>query len=351
MNRCFSQIVLVGLLAVSRTVTGTALDDIKLQVSHDLCAGAEANDRNFIVYATNLNSSQTIDANFKYDSSPSRQHFILFDANLNPVTDRFPKFHVRRIGPHESVSIGCTQTYRAAPTPPGPLLVPIVIAAQSAAYASGAGEALPEDARSFAAFLLQGGINECGAGAKPPGLFYLVNLHPFARLSVSIDLLGDHGARAGVLTSGLSPFSATRVACSNGFSRPGPIISANLELSADIAAHVSAAPQSNANDPSLAPLSLGAISRTQYVCAGSVPPDWIKTNDAWNPTVCGNPTTINYNVWTIQQLSNEPLGAVIHACKGSVPSGWSSVGTGWNPTVCGHPATKQANVMAIRRLN
>jgi hypothetical protein len=355
MNRHFSQVVLIGVLAASRTVigtaTGTALDDIKLQVSHDFCAGAEANDRNFIVYATNQNSRQTIDANFKYDSSPSQQHFILFDANLNPVTDRFPKFHARSIGPHESVSIGCTQTYRAAPAPPGPLIVPIVIVAQSAAYASGAGEALPEDAGSFAAFLLQGGISDCGAGAKPPGLFYLVNLHPFARLSASIDLLGDHGARAGVLTPSLAPLGATRVACSNGFSRPGPITSANLELSAGMEAHLPAAPQSDEKDPPLAPLPLGAISRTQYVCAGSVPPDWIKTNDGWNPTVCGNPATINYNVWTIQQLSDEPLGTVIHACKGSVPLGWVIVGTGWNPTVCGHPATNQPNVMAIRRLN
>jgi isopentenyldiphosphate isomerase len=98
-------------------------------------------------------------------------------------------------------------------------------------------------------------------------------------------------------------------------------------------------------------LSLGAILQTQIVCAGSTPPGWIKINDAWNPTVCGNPAAITYNVWTIQQFIDQPPGAVIHACKGSVPSGWAVVGTGWNPTVCGHPAASLPNVMAIKRLN
>jgi hypothetical protein len=64
-----------------------------------------------------------------------------------------------------------------------------------------------------------------------------------------------------------------------------------------------------------------------------------------------DPATLAYNVWTLQQLSDEPVGAVIQACKVTVPSGWTVVGTAWNPTVCGHPATNQSNVMAIKRLN
>jgi hypothetical protein len=365
MNHQHRLFVLAVLLAASPAVTdAAALDDIKLEVSHELCEGAGANDKSLVVYATNLNSTQSIDANFKYDSNPGQQHFILFDADLNPITDRFPKSHVRRLAPRESARIGCTYTFRAAPQPPGPLRVPIVITTQSAAYVdANAAETPAADARSFAAFILQGGINECAAGAKPPGLFYLVNLHPYAGLSVSMNLLDEHGTRVGALTPNLLPLSATRVACSNGRSRPGPISSATLKAPAGVAGTLPATPP-DANTPlpehrapqaieapTLAPLSLGAILRTQNVCAGSVPSGWIKINDAWNPTVCGSPATLSYNVWTLQQLSDQPVGGVIHACKGTVPPGWSLVGTAWNPTVCGHPATNQSNVMVIKRLD
>ena len=96
----------VLMLASPQIVLAAAPDDIKLEVSRDLCEDAGPNGKNFIVYATNSNANQTIDANFKYDSNPTRQHFVLFDANLNPMTDRFPKFHVRRLKPRESARIG-----------------------------------------------------------------------------------------------------------------------------------------------------------------------------------------------------------------------------------------------------
>jgi hypothetical protein len=368
-NRYGTPVVLAMTLAGPHFAVAAAIDDVKVEISHDRCEGADPNDKNFVVYATNLNSSQTIDANFKYDTNPPQRHFILFDADLNPITDRFPKFHVRRLSPHETAAIGCTYTYRAAPAPPGPVNVPLVITQQSASYIdANAAEAAPEDARSFVAFLLQGGLKECAAGAKPPGLFYLVNLHPYARLSASMNLLDDHGTRVGVLTPTLLPMSAARVACSNGTSKPGPITNATLEEPPRVAATLPAVSPPEAKPPlpehreaqeprepqastSLPPLSLGTILTTQNVCAGSVPTGWIKINDAWNPTVCGNPATITYNVWIIQQLSDQPPGAVLHACKGTVPSGWAIVGTAWNPTVCGHPTSNQSNVMAIKRLN
>lgn len=363
-------LTMLALMLIGSRVAAAALEDIKVDISRDVCEGTAPKDGNFIVYATNLNSTQTIDANFKYDSSPAQQHFILFDADLNPITDRFPKFHMRRLSPRQSAKIGCSHAYRSAPQPPGPLSVPIVIALQSAAYVdANAAAAPPEEARSFAAFLLQGGIKECAAGAKPPGLFYLVNLHPYARLSIAMNLLDDHGTRVGVLNPDLPPLSVARVGCSNGSSKPGPISGATLEVPPNLAASLPAAPpevtapppperresppaqspQPEASTP--APLSLGAILRTQNVCAGSAPSGWIKINDAWNPTVCGNPATITYNVWTLQQLSDQPVGAFIHACRGTVPSGWAVVGTAWNPTVCGHPATNQPNVMVIKRLD
>jgi hypothetical protein len=356
------------LLAFSHT-NAAAIDDIKVDISRDTCEGFATNDRSFVVYATNLNPNQSIDANFKYDSSPAQQHFILFDAKLNPITDRFPKFHARRLAPREAAPIGCTSTYRASPQPPGPLSVALVITKQTASYVEpNAPEAAREDARNFAAFYLQDGINECAQGAKPPGLFYVMNLHPYARLSVSMNLLDDRGNRVGVQTPTLAPLSAVRAGCSNGFSKPGPVTDATLEVTAGAATSLPpAVPPPVANPPlpdqpresipneppasALAPLPLETMLQIQNVCAGSLPPGWIKINDAWNPTVCGNPSRIAYNVWSIQRFTDQPMGAVIHACRGAVPSGWAIVGTLWNPTVCGHPGTNQPNVMAIKRLN
>jgi hypothetical protein len=362
-------ITLAILPALSHTAGAAAIDDIKVDISRDTCEGFAANDRGFVVYVTNLNPNQSIDANFKYDSSPAQQHFILFDAKLNPITDRFPKFHARRLAPREAAPIGCTATYRASLRPPGPLSVALVITKQTASYVEpNAPEAAPEDARNFAAFYLQDGINECAQGAKPPGLFYVMNLHPYARLSVSMNLLDDRGTHVGVQTPTLSPLSAVRAGCSNGFSKPGPVTDATLEVIAGTATSLPlAAPPPVANAPlpdqprdsipseppasALAPLPLETMLQIQNVCAGSLPPGWIKINDAWNPTVCGNPSRIAYNTWSIQRFTDQPMGAIIHACRGAVPTGWAMVGTLWNPTVCGHPGTNQPNVMAIKRLN
>jgi hypothetical protein len=331
-----------------------------IDISDDTCEDSGGNAQNQVVYATNLNSNQTVDAKFKYDSVPAQQHFILFDASLNPVTDRFPKSQTRRLAPGETAAIGCTVTYRASPRAPGPMAVPIAIAKQSASYVDPSTPAPdPADARSFAAFYLQGGANECGAGAKPPGLLYLVSLHPYARLSASINLLDDRGKRVGAQTIYLPPLSASRVACSNGVAEPGPITNATLEISAGAQTLTKAVsppvrdpapPEANATQ-TLPPPSVGLIFSAQDVCAGSSPAGWIKINDAWNPTVCGKPATITYNVWTLRPLGDPPIGAVIHACRASVPTGWVIIGTTWNPTVCGHPATNQSNIMAIKRLN
>jgi hypothetical protein len=93
MSRYPTLLVLAMLAAASRSATAAPLDDIKVEVSQDLCEGAGAHDKSFIVYATNLNANQTIDANFKYDSNPAQQHFILFDARIRE--DRM-YFHLSR---------------------------------------------------------------------------------------------------------------------------------------------------------------------------------------------------------------------------------------------------------------
>jgi hypothetical protein len=99
------------------------------------------------------------------------------------------------------------------------------------------------------------------------------------------------------------------------------------------------------------PLRLSETANTETVCAGQLPSGWIKVDDAWNPTTCGNPTSKTYNVWMIAQYSEKPIGFVMVACNGAAPAGWVIVGTTWNPTTCGHPTANQKNMMTIKRLN
>jgi hypothetical protein len=94
-----------------------------------------------------------------------------------------------------------------------------------------------------------------------------------------------------------------------------------------------------------------AFAETQTVCAGSVPSGWIKTDDRWDPTKCGNPTNITYNVWTIEKYVDKPKGAVIVACSDSPPWGWSIIAQNWEPSKCGKPQAISNNVMTIKRLN
>lgn len=96
---------------------------------------------------------------------------------------------------------------------------------------------------------------------------------------------------------------------------------------------------------------LAQIAPTETVCARQVPSGWIKVDDAWNPTSCGNPTHTTYNVWIIEQYSDLAVGSVMSACTGPAPPGWVVVDNHWNPTACGHPTSNQANMMTIKRLN
>jgi hypothetical protein len=360
--------LLGALCAWCHMAHGSALDEVRIQIGPEQCPGFAAEDRSLIVHAENTNTSRIIAVTFKYDSVPARQHFILFDAGFNPNADRFPKSMARRLAPLETAAIGCSATQRAAPGIHESQNVALQITKESAVYIDG-GEPEPHspDARSYLAFYLQNDGSGCAAtGSKPPGLFYAVNLHPFARLSGSIDLLDERGNKMDVVALDLAPLASAKAGCSNGPRRPGGIENLALVISAGATpARAVLAPGSEkiespvSRDESLpsplaatsqAPLPLMNAQPTQSVCAGSVPPGWIKVNDSWSPTVCGKPSSIIYNVWSVQALGAEPVGAVIYACSSSPPAGWVLVSQMWNPTVCGHPSAQLPNVMAIKRL-
>jgi hypothetical protein len=355
---------------VCRAANGAALDDIQLSIGPERCQGFGPADAGLIVSATNTNPSRVIDAAFRYDTVPSKQHFILFDARLVPDTDRFPKSVGRRLAPLESAPIGCSLTQRSAGSIRDSQAVAVTFSKEVAHYAT-TDEPVQRapDPRSALAFYLQGGDGKCPAGSSPPGLLYAVNLHPYAHLSATLDLQDDRGTKTGSLTVDLPPCSSTRIGCSNGATRPKPgsIVDAVLDiLPATIVAAPTARPTTVAPSKLESPspptpavvrsesgrptsLPLNTIVHTQNVCAGSSPDGWIKTNDAWSTTVCGQPASITFNVWTLQQISDQPIGTIVHACMGTTPPGWMVLERIWNPTVCGHPSGPQTNVMVIQR--
>ncbi len=103
----------------------------------------------------------------------------------------------------------------------------------------------------------------------------------------------------------------------------------------------------------MGPLPLEEIRESMDICCGSaVPGGWIKTNDHWNPTICGNPGRIVYNVCTISRYDNKPIGARMTVCASApTPPGWVIVDKFWNPTKCGHPRYISNNMKVIKRVS
>ena len=122
------------------------------------------------------------------------------------------------------MAVGCSYNYRQSATPKTFTSVPIVITVTGAAYVNpGAPNPLAEDARAYTAFVLQTGYSACPQGPKPTGFFYILNLHPYARLAAAITL--NNQVNTG---RDLPPLSILRVACSNGLDSPKAVLKASL---------------------------------------------------------------------------------------------------------------------------
>jgi hypothetical protein len=96
------------------------------------------------------------------------------------------------------------------------------------------------------------------------------------------------------------------------------------------------------------------------VCAGTenVPAGWVKIDDSWDPSRCGNPGAFTLNVWTITNPAWVPVGGRLNVCAGWRPndrpppdsSKWSVRAISWDPAKCGHPATFLENIWTIERV-
>jgi hypothetical protein len=102
----------------------------------------------------------------------------------------------------------------------------------------------------------------------------------------------------------------------------------------------------------ISPPPLGVERRVMQICANSpVPSGWIKIDDDWSPTSCGNPTSITYNLWTIEAYMDKSANAVMEVCSGApTPAGWVEEDRFWSPTRCGHPQSITRNIKRIRRV-
>jgi hypothetical protein len=88
------------------------------------------------------------------------------------------------------------------------------------------------------------------------------------------------------------------------------------------------------------------------ICAGTpVPEGYIKTNDEWSPTRCGNPATPSYNVWSLAKYVDLAPGKTLEVCADApTPVGFVIADTQWNPTRCGYPKDKIDNIKVIQRI-
>lgn len=88
------------------------------------------------------------------------------------------------------------------------------------------------------------------------------------------------------------------------------------------------------------------------ICASSpVPEGWIKIDDEWSPSSCGNPTGITYNVWLIESYNDKPVGSQMRVCASApTPRNWVEINNEWSPSSCGHPTGIMNNVKIIRRV-
>ncbi|HWS55516.1 MAG TPA: hypothetical protein VN228_15365 [Pyrinomonadaceae bacterium] len=99
------------------------------------------------------------------------------------------------------------------------------------------------------------------------------------------------------------------------------------------------------------PPGLAGEERGEICDTDRLPRGWVKVGDRWNPTKCGNPATIVYNVWEVERYTNKPVGAELEVCADTpTPSGWIEVSARWNPATCGHPTGISDNVKKIKRV-
>jgi hypothetical protein len=181
-------ILLMTIAVVPCHVRAAAVNPVQLTISKTRCEGSIPDDMSMLIYATNHGSEPLI-VDLQYDSKPGGQIFALLDSTLAPLQDHFPKTEQRLLAPGEKVAVGCTVNYRADPNGGSYNPIDVVVSVKETRHVDAAvsPNSVPEEQpQQFAAFILQSDVPACVSGARPAGLLYVVNLHPFKSLNGTI---------------------------------------------------------------------------------------------------------------------------------------------------------------------
>jgi hypothetical protein len=84
----------------------------------------------------------------------------------------------------------------------------------------------------------------------------------------------------------------------------------------------------------------------------AIPAGYIVVNDHWDPTRCGRPTSVVYNVVEIVRYKDMSIGSHLAVCAyAPTPPGWVKYDGRWDPTACSHPISIIDNIQYIKRIS
>lgn len=96
---------------------------------------------------------------------------------------------------------------------------------------------------------------------------------------------------------------------------------------------------------------IGIDIRKRSVCHNDIPDGWIRVDSYWDPTRCGNPSSISANVAIVTRYDDLPSGYSLWVCGGAnIPLGWNIVEWGSDPTLCGPGAAPGNNIKKIQKI-
>lgn len=93
------------------------------------------------------------------------------------------------------------------------------------------------------------------------------------------------------------------------------------------------------------------------LCSNAAAPEgYFKVNDRWDPTSCGDPTSLLVkNISIYQRYDNKEIGSRMSICINQqgrpLPAEWSQIDTGFNGSSCGSPRPGLSdNVQTVQRI-
>lgn len=218
MRKSFISIGVALLLGAAQAAAQTADSFIKITVSTNECQKAPGDPlgSRFVVYIDNTSTDKRISANVSKDTQPSGQHFAMLDNQLGNYTEQFPTFYEHRLAPQERRQIGCTEILRISPNGSNYSAIPVVYSVAGAVFVDpSAPLPPPEDPKQFMSFMILNLPNNNSCLSSNPGFYIATNTHPTRNTSSDVDVINDHGGKAGYLIVNLPAQGNVRLTCTH----------------------------------------------------------------------------------------------------------------------------------------